>query len=89
MQVEQFCLTSPHDGKSWEMMDEMIANAEDFSRALGIPYRIVNIVSGQHSPIINTNNNRNDCMCCTSVHCFSKKSKRNPHGMNVKIKSLT
>ena len=31
------------------MMDEMMANAEDFSRALGIPYRIVNIVSGQHS----------------------------------------
>jgi len=52
VQVEQFCLTSPHDGKSWEMMDEMIANAEDFSRALGIPYRIVNIVSGQHSLII-------------------------------------
>jgi len=46
-QVEQFCLTSPHDGKSWEMMDEMISNAEDFNRALGIPYRIVNIVSGQ------------------------------------------
>lgn len=45
--VEQFCLTSPHDGKSWEMMDEMIANAEDFSRAVGIPYRIVNIVSGE------------------------------------------
>jgi len=49
VQVEQFCLTSPHDGKSWEMMDEMMANAEDFSRALGIPYRVVNIVSGQHS----------------------------------------
>jgi len=45
--VEQFCLTSPHDGKSWQMMDEMISNAEDFNRALGIPYRIVNIVSGQ------------------------------------------
>lgn len=22
--VEQFCITSPHDNKSWEMMDEMI-----------------------------------------------------------------
>lgn len=44
--VEQFVLTSPHDNKSWEMMDEMIANAENFCQALGIPYRIVNIVSG-------------------------------------------
>lgn len=44
--VEQFVLTSPHDNKSWEMMDEMISNAENFCQALGIPYRIVNIVSG-------------------------------------------
>jgi len=45
--VEQFCLTSPHDGKSWEMMEEMIGNAEAFNQALGLPYRIVNIVSGE------------------------------------------
>ncbi|XP_050691894.1 probable serine--tRNA ligase, cytoplasmic isoform X1 [Eriocheir sinensis] len=45
--VEQFCLTSPHDNKSWEMMDEMITNAEDFCKALGLPYRVVNIVSGE------------------------------------------
>lgn len=44
--VEQFCLTSPHDGKSWEMMEEMISNSEDFCRDLDIPYRVVNIVSG-------------------------------------------
>lgn len=44
--MEQFCLTSPHDNKSWEMMDEMITNAEEFCQSLGIPYRIVNIVSG-------------------------------------------
>ncbi|XP_014778097.1 serine--tRNA ligase, cytoplasmic [Octopus bimaculoides] len=44
--VEQFVLTSPHDNKSWEMFDEMIANAENFTKSLGIPYRIVNIVSG-------------------------------------------
>ncbi|XP_077299210.1 seryl-tRNA synthetase [Arctopsyche grandis] len=44
--VEQFCLTSPHDNASWEMMDEMISNAEQFCQSLGIPYRIVNIVSG-------------------------------------------
>ncbi|XP_012265287.2 serine--tRNA ligase, cytoplasmic [Athalia rosae] len=44
--VEQFCLTSPHDNKSWEMMDEMISNAESFYQELNIPYRVVNIVSG-------------------------------------------
>ena len=45
--VEQFCLTSPHDNKSWEMMDEMITNAEELCKALGLPYRVVNIVSGE------------------------------------------
>ncbi|KAL4226009.1 Serine--tRNA ligase [Mactra antiquata] len=44
--IEQFVLTSPHDNKSWEMFDEMINNAEEFNKTLGIPYRIVNIVSG-------------------------------------------
>lgn len=44
--IEQFVLTSPHDNKSWEMMDEMINNAEEFCQSLEIPYRVVNIVSG-------------------------------------------
>ncbi|XP_071818158.1 serine--tRNA ligase, cytoplasmic-like [Apostichopus japonicus] len=44
--VEQFCITSPEDNKSWEMFDEMIQNAEEFTQSLGIPYRVVNIVSG-------------------------------------------
>ena len=46
VQVEQFCITAPTDNKSWEMFDEMIANAENFTQSLGIPYRVVNIVSG-------------------------------------------
>lgn len=29
------------------MFDEMINNAEEFNKKLGIPYRIVNIVSGK------------------------------------------
>lgn len=45
--VEQFCITAPTDNKSWEMFDEMIANAEGFTQSLGIPYRVVNIVSGE------------------------------------------
>ncbi|XP_055707372.1 serine--tRNA ligase, cytoplasmic [Phlebotomus papatasi] len=44
--IEQFVLTSPFDDESWKMMDEMIGNAEEFCQSLGIPYRIVNIVSG-------------------------------------------
>lgn len=45
--VEQFCITSPQDDESWKALDEMIGNAEDFYQALGIPYRVVNIVSGE------------------------------------------
>ncbi|ESO92618.1 hypothetical protein LOTGIDRAFT_190601 [Lottia gigantea] len=45
--VEQFCITSPHDNISWEMFDHMIENAEEFVKSLGIPYRVVNIVSGE------------------------------------------
>jgi len=44
--IEQFCITSPKDDQSWRMFDEMIHNAEEFNKVLGIPYRIVNIVSG-------------------------------------------
>ena len=46
--MEQFCLTSPREDASWKTMDEMIGNAEEFYQALGIPYRVVNIVSGTH-----------------------------------------
>eukprot|EP00761_Pharyngomonas_kirbyi_P008593 gb/GECH01008605.1/.p1 GENE.gb/GECH01008605.1/~~gb/GECH01008605.1/.p1 ORF type:complete len:467 (+),score=89.74 gb/GECH01008605.1/:1-1401(+) len=45
--VEQFCVTSPHDDASWDMMEDMMQNAEAFYQSLGIPYRIVSIVSGK------------------------------------------
>lgn len=45
--VEQFCITPPDGNASWEMMEEMLTNAEDFYNSLGIPYRVVNIVSGE------------------------------------------
>ncbi|VDN57406.1 unnamed protein product [Dracunculus medinensis] len=45
--VEQFVICSPHDDISWKMFDEMIANAEEFCQLLGIPYRVVCIVSGE------------------------------------------
>lgn len=43
--VEQFIVCSPEE--SWALMDEMLVNAEDFYQALGLPYRVVNIVSGE------------------------------------------
>ncbi|GAV27103.1 Serine--tRNA ligase [Pichia membranifaciens] len=43
--IEQFCITEPD--KSWEMFDTMIANSEAFYQSLGIPYRVVGIVSGE------------------------------------------
>lgn len=43
--VEQFCITAPE--KSWEMQEEMIQIAEEFYKSLELPYRVVNIVSGE------------------------------------------
>lgn len=44
--VEQFTVTSPVGDASEKMFDEMIGNSEAFYQSLGIPYRIVHIVSG-------------------------------------------
>ncbi|AOA61798.1 Serine--tRNA ligase, cytoplasmic [Komagataella phaffii CBS 7435] len=43
--IEQFCLTEPD--KSWEEFDRMIGAAEGFYQSLGLPYRVVGIVSGE------------------------------------------
>jgi len=43
--IEQFTLTAPD--KSWEEQDKMIEMAQEFWQSLGIPYRTVNIVSGE------------------------------------------
>eukprot|EP00898_Chlorokybus_atmophyticus_P004817 jgi/Chlat1/5336/Chrsp35S05268 len=45
--IEQFCMTSPAGNASWEMHDEMIKNSEEFYQSLNLPYRVVNIVSGE------------------------------------------
>ena len=50
--IEQFVYSSPHDNKSWEMFEEMITTAEEFYQSLGIPYHIVNIVSGIRLPLL-------------------------------------
>ena len=41
--VEQFCITDP--ASSWDMLDHMLANSEEFYQSLQIPYRVVAIVS--------------------------------------------
>jgi len=43
--IEQFVLCAP--SKSWEMHEEMIKVSEEFYQSLGLPYRIVSIVSGE------------------------------------------
>eukprot|EP00172_Hildenbrandia_rubra_P004173 Plantae.Rhodophyta-Hildenbrandia_rubra.ctg7950.p1 GENE.Plantae.Rhodophyta-Hildenbrandia_rubra.ctg7950~~Plantae.Rhodophyta-Hildenbrandia_rubra.ctg7950.p1 ORF type:complete len:481 (-),score=100.14 Plantae.Rhodophyta-Hildenbrandia_rubra.ctg7950:314-1756(-) len=44
--LEQFCVTSPEDNASWAMLEDMMKNAEEFYQSIGLPYRVVNIVSG-------------------------------------------
>ena len=43
--VEQFAITDP--AKSWEMHGEMLKVAEGFYQSLGLPYKVINIVSGE------------------------------------------
>jgi seryl-tRNA synthetase len=42
--VEQFILCAPED--SWEAHEKMIKTSEEFMQSLGLPYRVINIVSG-------------------------------------------
>jgi seryl-tRNA synthetase len=45
--IEQFAITNPDGTASWDTMEEMLGNAEAFYQGLDIPYRVVNIVSGE------------------------------------------
>jgi len=42
--IEQFILCAPED--SWEAHEKMIKTSEEFMQSLGLPYRVINIVSG-------------------------------------------
>ncbi|CAO1618982.1 unnamed protein product [Sympodiomycopsis kandeliae] len=42
--VEQFCITDP--SSSWEELERMLSNSEEFYQSLGLPYQVVAIVSG-------------------------------------------
>jgi seryl-tRNA synthetase len=43
--MEQFCITDPES--STAMHEEMLRHAEEFYQSLNLPYRVVNIVSGE------------------------------------------
>lgn len=45
--IEQFVLTSPEGDESWAEQERMINNSKDFYKSLGIPFHVVNIVSGE------------------------------------------
>ncbi|EEH10539.1 seryl-tRNA synthetase [Histoplasma capsulatum G186AR] len=42
--IEQFVMTKPED--SWDAFKDMMKNSEEFYQSLGLPYRVVDIVSG-------------------------------------------
>jgi len=43
--VEQFVYSKPEE--SWELLEELIANAEQLFQGLELPYRVVNVASGE------------------------------------------
>ena len=45
--VEQFVLTSPDGDKSWDMFKQMSKISEEFYQSLGIPYKVIDIVTGE------------------------------------------
>ena len=45
--VQQFFVCSPFNNDSWRALDEMLDNSETFYQQLGLPYHVVNIVSGE------------------------------------------
>ncbi len=42
--IEQFIFSMPED--SWKLHEELLRNAEEFWQSLGIPYRVVNVCTG-------------------------------------------
>ncbi|KAK8969532.1 Serine--tRNA ligase [Platanthera guangdongensis] len=43
--IEQFCITSPNENKSWEMHEEMLLNSEKCYQELNLLYQVVYVVS--------------------------------------------
>eukprot|EP01047_Picozoa_sp_COSAG01_P086260 COSAG01_NODE_19316_length_1017_cov_46.108932_1_plen_266_part_10 len=45
--VEQFVISSPEDGKSWALMEQMSKISEEFYQSLEIPYKVIDVVTGE------------------------------------------
>ncbi len=43
--VEQFIFSKPEE--SWKLLEELVRNAEEIIQGLGLPYRVVNVCSGE------------------------------------------
>lgn len=43
--VEQYIYAKPEE--SWDLLEELIRNAEELFQGLGLPYRVVNVASGE------------------------------------------
>ncbi|MHB1439378.1 MAG: serine--tRNA ligase [Cuniculiplasma sp.] len=43
--VEQFIFCKPED--SWDYLEELLKNTEDLMESLGLPYRVINVCSGE------------------------------------------
>ncbi len=43
--VEQFVYSKPEE--SWDLLEELVSNAEELVKGLGLPYRVVNICGGE------------------------------------------
>ena len=93
--VEQFFVTSPYDNASWRALDEMLGNAESFYQHLGLPYQVVNIVSGElnnaaakkydleaHFPASKTFRELVSCSNCTDYQVWRPR-------LNMRHASLT
>jgi seryl-tRNA synthetase len=42
--IEQFIFSTPE--QSWQLHDELLANAEEIMKKIGLPYRVVNVCTG-------------------------------------------
>jgi len=45
--VEQFVIVAPDETVSYAMLEEMRANSEDFLKSLELPFKTINVVSGE------------------------------------------
>jgi len=93
--IEQFCITEPD--KSWAMWESMIKTSEEFYQALGIPYRVISIVSGAlnnaaaakydlegYFPASNTFRELVSCSNCTDYQARAMETRLQNHDTKSK-----